>query len=220
MRPAADLAPVKIALVFAFTGPDVSGGQEFNSAIAAFIKEHGDTIDGHKIVFTRHDTGGPNPEIVKRMVQEAIVNDKADIIIGLSYTPDVLAAAAISTQAKTPLFIVNASTSNIMANAPYMVRFGFTSGQVAAPLAQWAAKNGIHTVYNLMTDYGPGIDAGQQFSKAFEAAGGKMLGEVRVPLYSPDFTAFVARVKDAKPDAVVRVSRCGSGSGTILEGLG
>jgi branched-chain amino acid transport system substrate-binding protein len=116
-----------------------------------------------------------------------------------------------------PLFIVNASTAGIFANAPYMARFGFTSGQVAVPLAQWAYEDGIRSVFNLLTDYGPGIDAGTQFTKAFEAAGGKIQGEVRVPLLSQDYSSYVARVKDAKADAVFVFLGAGPEPGRFLK---
>jgi branched-chain amino acid transport system substrate-binding protein len=69
-------------------------------------------------------------------------------------------------------------------------------------MAQWAAKNGIKKVYTVVADYGPGLDAEAAFTKAFQAAGGQMIGSVHTPLQNPDFAPFVQRVKDAKPEAV------------------
>jgi branched-chain amino acid transport system substrate-binding protein len=69
-------------------------------------------------------------------------------------------------------------------------------------MATWAAKNGIKTVYTLVTDYAPGLDAEKQFKATFEAAGGKVVDSVRTPLRNPEFAPYVQRIKDAKPDAV------------------
>jgi branched-chain amino acid transport system substrate-binding protein len=74
--------------------------------------------------------------------------------------------------------------------------------QITVPLAKWAFKNGVKTVYNVLADYQPGIDGGKAFSETFTAAGGKMVGEVRVPVNNTEFSAYLQRVKDAKPDAV------------------
>jgi branched-chain amino acid transport system substrate-binding protein len=150
------------------------------------------------------------------MAQELIVQEKVDLLAGLAFTPNAIAVAAISTQAKKPLFIVNAATSGIIAKAPYAVRFGFTTAQTTVPFAQWAAKSGMKTAYAMFQDYGPGIDAGAAFAQAFTAAGGKMLGEVRVPLNNADFTAYVQRVKDAKPDAMYVFLNAGGAAQALL----
>jgi branched-chain amino acid transport system substrate-binding protein len=105
----------------------------------------------------------------------------------------------VSTQAKVPFFIVNAATSGIMAKAPYTARFGFTQAQITDAFGRWAAKTQGNTAYALFQDYGPGIDAGTTFQKAFKEAGGTLLGEARIPVDNRDFTAYVQRAKDAKP---------------------
>ena len=179
----AQQGPVKIGIVFSFSGGDnVEQGKEFDAAIAAYQKEHGDTAGGRKIVLIKRDDTGIAPELV-----------------GTSYTPNAIAMSQVSTQAKVPFFIVNAATSGIMAKAPYTARFGFTQTQITDAFGRWAAKTQGNTAYALFQDYGPGIDAGTTFEKAFTAAGGTVLGESRIPVDNKDFTAYVQRAKDAKP---------------------
>jgi branched-chain amino acid transport system substrate-binding protein len=107
--------------------------------------------------------------------------------------------AQVSTQAKVPFFIVNAATSGILAKAPYTARFGFTQTQITDAFGRWAAKTQGNTAYTLFQDYGPGIDAGQTFQRAFKDAGGTIIGEARIPVGNKDFTAYIQRAKDAKP---------------------
>src|ERR1041384_6014173 len=54
----------------------------------------------------------------------------------------------------------------------------------------------------MVTDFGPGIDAEQAFQKAFTAAGGEIVGSLRMPVANPDFSAFVQRAKDTAPDGI------------------
>jgi branched-chain amino acid transport system substrate-binding protein len=100
------------------------------------------------------------------------------------------------------MVIMNAATSSITTKSPYAVRVSLTLPQVSAPIATWAAKQGIKSVYTLVSDYAPGADARMQFQKTFEAAGGKVVGSVEVPLQNPDFAPYIQRIKDAKPEAV------------------
>jgi branched-chain amino acid transport system substrate-binding protein len=213
---AADEPPVKVGIIFSYTGATASAGRTFDAAVNLWMKQHGDTVAGRKIVLIRRDDTGIAPDTAKRLAQELIVQDQVDLLAGLAFTPNAIAVATVSTQARKPLFIVNSATSNIIAKAPYAVRFGFTTAQTTTPFAQWAAKSGAKTGYALYQDYGPGIDAGAAFSQSFTAAGGKMLGEVRVPLNNADFTAYVQRVKDAHPDVLYVFLNAGGAAQALL----
>lgn len=214
---AADSGPIKIGFVSSFSGDSAAQGREQDAAIAAFIKVHGDTVAGRKIVILKRDDTGIAPDVSKRLAQELVVQDKVDLLMGITYTPNAIAVAGVSTAAKVPFFLINASTSNIIAKQPYTVRFGMTTAQVTVPLAQWAFKNGIKTAFAVFQDYGPGIDAGAAFSQTFTAQGGKMLGEVRVPITNADYSAYLARVRDAKPDAVFVFDNATSGGPQFLK---
>src|SRR5207244_4760082 len=63
-------------------------------------------------------------------------------------------------------------------------------------------KNGVKRAATLVSDYNPGIDAENAFKSGFTAAGGQVLESIRVPLRSPEFSPFVQRTKDAKPEVV------------------
>ena len=196
--------PIKIGVVLSYSGGDnVILGKMADAAFAAYMKEHGDTIAGRKVVLIKRDDTGIAPETAARLAQELIVQDHIDLLIGASYTPNAIAMGKVSTQAKVPYFIVNAATSNIFKTNPYTARFGFTTGQISEPFAKWAFNfQHAKTAYAVFQDYGPGIDAGTTFEKTFTAAGGKVLGESRMPLDTKDFSAYIQKVKDAKPDVM------------------
>src|SRR5436305_1195705 len=69
-------------------------------------------------------------------------------------------------------------------------------------LGEWAYKNGIRKAYTMASDYGPGLDAEGAFSGAFKAAGGEVIGTVKMAVANPDFSAYVQRAKDVNPESI------------------
>lgn len=195
-------APVKVGFVAPFSGGAADFGRQMEAGARAYLKLHGDTFAGRRIQLIIRDTGGPNPEVAKRLAQELVTRDKVDFLAGFGFTPEAMAVAPVATEARKPMVVMNAASSVVTTRSPYIVRFSMTLPQVSAPMATWAAKNGIRKVYTLVTDYAPGIDSETAFRKAFEAAGGQVVDSVRVPLRNPEFAPFVQRIKDARPEAV------------------
>jgi branched-chain amino acid transport system substrate-binding protein len=131
-----------------------------------------------------------------------VVRDKVDILAGFVLTPNAIAAADISAEAKKLMVIMNAGTSIITTKSPYSTRTAVTLPQVSEAFGQWAAASGTKKVYSMVSDYGPGHDAEQGFHRAFKEAGGEIVGSVRFPVANPDFSAFVQRAKDLNPEAI------------------
>jgi branched-chain amino acid transport system substrate-binding protein len=72
-------------------------------------------------------------------------------------------------------------------------------------------------VVTFVSDYGPGIDAEKVFVKDFTRAGGKVVASLRAPLRNPDYAPFLARVKDAKPDALFVFVPSGEGAAVLKQ---
>lgn len=194
--------PFKVGVVASMSGVYGVGGQQLQNGINAFLKLHGDEVEGRKVEVIYRDTAGPNPEVAKRVAQELLTRDKVDVLAGFDFTPTALAVAPLATQAKKPLIVMNAATSIITERSPFIVRTSFTTAQTSHPMGEWAARNGLKNVYITVADFAPGHEAATWFKKAFTDAGGKIAGEVALPIMSPDFGPFLQRVRDAKPDAV------------------
>ena len=193
---------VKIGVIAEFSGPFADYGQQIVGGMKTYLKQHGDVFGGKKIELIVKDTTGPAPDIAKRHAQELVTRDSVDILAGFGLTPNALAVAPVSAEARKPMVVMNAATSVITTRSPYIVRVSHTLPQDTQPMAQWAAKNGIKRVFTLVSDFGPGVDAETTFVKAFKAAGGEIVDSVRTPLANPDFAPFLQRIKDSKPEAV------------------
>ncbi|RTL49119.1 MAG: ABC transporter substrate-binding protein [Rhodocyclaceae bacterium] len=193
---------LKIGLILPLSGPFAAYGKQIKNGVDLYLKQKGDVFGGRKVELVIKDDAGTQPELSKRDAQELVVKDNVDILAGFGLTPAALAVAPVATEAKKPMVIMNAATSVITTKSPYIVRTSHTLPQLTAPIASWALKNNIKKVYTLVADYGPGIDSEKQFQKTFTAGGGQITGEVRVPLKNPDFSPFLQKIKDAKPEAV------------------
>jgi branched-chain amino acid transport system substrate-binding protein len=196
--------PVKIGLIMTLSGQFADAGAQMDNGVKAYIKQFGDTVAGRKIEIIRKDSGGMAPDVAKRLAQELVVRDKVDIIAGFVLTPNALAAGDVSAEAKKFMVVMNAATSIVTAKSPYMVRTSVTLPQVAETFGTWAAtKGGVKKTYTMVTDYGPGHDFEAGFTRAFKAAGGEVIGSVRFPVASPDFSAFIQRAKDLNPESMM-----------------
>jgi branched-chain amino acid transport system substrate-binding protein len=193
---------VKIGLIISYSGQFADTAAQMDNGIKLYVKQHGDTVVGKKLEFVRKDTGGIAPDVAKRLAQELVVRDHADIIAGFALTPNALAAGDVSAEAKKFMVVMNAATSIITTKSPYIARTSVTTPQLNQTLGTWAAKHGIKTVYTMVSDYGPGIDGETAFQLGFKEGGGEIVGSVRFPVANPDFSAFVQRAKDANPDAI------------------
>jgi branched-chain amino acid transport system substrate-binding protein len=193
---------IKVGLIVESSGGFAAQARQIVNGAKAYVQAHGDHVAGKKVELIVKDTGGPAPDVAKRLAQELVTRDKVQFLGGFVLTPNALAVAPVATEAKVPTIIMNAATSIITTKSPYFARVSFTLPQVTAPLAEWAAKNNIKKVYTLVSDYGPGNDAEGTFKKVFTSQGGQVVGSVKVPLKNPDFSPFIQRIKDAKPEAV------------------
>ncbi|MQR00741.1 ABC transporter substrate-binding protein [Glaciimonas soli] len=209
---------IKIGVIAAFSGPFANYGKQMEGGIKAYMAQHGDSVAGKKIEIIIKDTTGPSPEIAKRLAQELVVRDKVDFLAGFGLTPEALAVAPIAEQAKKPMIVMNAATSAITTKSNYIARFSMTLPQVSAPMAKWAVKNNIKKVVTLVADYGPGIDAEAAFKSELVKGGGVVTEAIRVPLSNPDFSPYIQRIKDAKPDAVFIFVPAGEQSIAFMKG--
>ena len=193
---------VKIGLIMAYSGQFADTAAQIDNGVKLYMKQHGDTVAGKKIELIRKDTGGPNPDVAKRLAQELVVRDGADILAGFTLTPEALAASDVSAEAKKFMVIMNAATSIITTKSDFSARTSMTLPMIGESAGTWAVKSGIKKAYTMVSDFGPGHDAEGAFQRAFKAGGGEIIGSVRMPVANPDFSAFVQRAKDLNPESI------------------
>jgi branched-chain amino acid transport system substrate-binding protein len=210
---------IKIGVINPYSGQFADTAAQMDNGFKLYMKQHGDTVAGKKLELIRKDTGGIAPDVAKRLAQELIVRDRADILTGFDLTPNTLAAGDVSAEAKKFMVVMNAATSIITLKSPYIARTSGTTPQFDYTFGTWAAKDGIKRIYTMVSDYGPGIDSETWFHNGFKEAGGEIVGSVRFPVANPDFSAFVQRAKDANADGIYAFVPGGAQPGALGKAL-
>jgi branched-chain amino acid transport system substrate-binding protein len=193
---------VKIGLILPYSGQFADPTAQTDNGVKLYLKQHGDKLGGMNVEIIRKDAGGINPPVAKRLAQELVTRDNVDILTGFALTPNALAAADVSAEAKKFMVVMNAATAIVTTKSPYMVRVSFTIPQLNQTLATWAHQHGLKSAYMMVTDFGPGLDAEAAFAKGFKEAGGEIVGSVRMAVQNPDFSAYVQRAKDLNPQGI------------------
>ena len=193
---------VKIGVILPLSGQFADLATQMDNGIKLYMKQKGDTVAGKKIEIIRKDSGGVAPDVATRLAQELITRDNVDILAGLLLSPNAIAVSKVAAEAKKFTVIMNAATTVIITMSPYSVRTSMTLPSVASTAGAWAYKSGLRKAYTMVSDFAPGKDAEAAFQEAFKAAGGEIIGSVRMPVANPDFSAFVQRAKDLSPELI------------------
>jgi branched-chain amino acid transport system substrate-binding protein len=197
-RGAAAQDVIKIGACLSLVGGFQTVGRQALAGAKLYMQLNGDRVAGKKLeLIVRDDTGVP--DVARRIVQEMIVNEKVNIVLG-GITPTALSLGQLVTQAKIPTVVIISGASITIDRSPYMTRTSFTLGQSSMIMGDWAAKNGSRKVVSLVNDWAPGAEAETAFVNAFTAGGGQVMEKLKVPLANPDFAPFLQRIRDIGPD--------------------
>jgi branched-chain amino acid transport system substrate-binding protein len=190
-------APFKIGLLTVKTGPLAQGGIQMEQGIATFLKEKANALSGQKIEFISADTGG-NPAGAKTKAQELIERDKVNVIIGPLAAFELLAILDYVRDNKTPLISLAAAEDVTQRRAnPYIIRPSATSAQCCHVMGDYAAKDlKFKRAATISEDFAFGYEQMSGFQRVFEDAGGKVVKKLWPPLVTPDYTPYIAQIKN------------------------
>src|SRR6185295_5769509 len=194
---------VKLGVVLPYTGVGAEFGQQVDRGMQMFMKLNPGAFGPYKIEIVKRDSKNPSGAEAKVAVQELVAQEKVDLLTGFIYSPDAIASAALATEAKKPMVIMNAGTAWITNLSPMISRVSFSMWHAGHSMGVAAVKNlKAKTAVIGYTDFPPGKDSLDAFKRGFEGAGGKVIDEIPMagPAQVPDFTPFFQRAKDKKPD--------------------
>ena len=192
---------IKVGVIGSFTGPYAGWKEHFQNGLDLYLSQNEQRLKGARIELIYRDTGGNNPARAKQLAQELVTRDGAQYLVGGDFTPTSLAIAQVSDQAMVPFINFN-STSIVTTKSRYTVRMSASPLTIMYPLGRWARDNGIKTAVTLVADFAPGHDTAAAVHSAFESAGTKILLDIRVPLDTTDFSSYMQRIQELRPDGV------------------
>src|SRR5215467_4673483 len=190
-------APFKIGLLTVKTGPLAQGGIQMEQGIATLMKEKGNTLAGRKVELLVADTGG-SPAGAKTKAQELIERDKVNVILGPLAAFELLAITDYVREQSTPLISLAAAEDVTQRKAnPFIIRPSATSAQCCHVMGDYASKElKYKRAATISEDFAFGYEQMAGFQRVFEDNGGKVVKKLWPPLVTPDYTPFIAQIKD------------------------
>ena len=175
---------------------DGAGGVE---AARMAIADAGGQIDGKKIelVFADHQN---KADVAAARAREWFDQQKIDMLIGGTNAGVNLALAGIAAERKKPFFAIGAAASDLTGSqcTPYTVHWAYDTVALARGTGSAVVKAGGKTWYFLTADYAFGHALERDTANVVKAAGGQVVGQVRAPLNSSDFSSFLLQAQSSK----------------------
>ncbi|HWT09558.1 MAG TPA: ABC transporter substrate-binding protein, partial [Roseomonas sp.] len=141
------------------------------------------------------------PDVAVTKVRAALERDKVDFIVGVVFSNILQAIIRPVTESGTFLISTNAGPSTFAGRGcnPNFFTTSYNNDQVHAVMGQVAQDNGYRRVFVMVPNYQAGRDAVAGFKSKFQ---GEVVDEVFVPLAQLDFSAELAKIAAARPDAI------------------
>jgi len=194
-------ADINVGVLVSATGPAASLGIPEKNTFALMPT----TIAGEKVKYIVLDDASDTTTAVKN-TRKLLTEDKVDVIIGSTITPNSLAMVDIAAEAETPM-ISMAASARIVDPANPKTRWIFKTPQSDALMADAIAVSmkaaGVTTMgYIGFADaYGDGWLA--EMKRSAQLAGIKVIAEEKYNRNDTSVTGQVLKLIAAKPDAVL-----------------
>jgi branched-chain amino acid transport system substrate-binding protein len=199
--PAAE-EPVRIGLLLAKTG-DIAAQTEYlaNGTYLA-LEERGNKIMGRPAELVWYDE--PSPQGSQQNMQKLVQEARVCAVLGGSLSSNALAEQATAAQLKVP-FVCNNAAATAMNGANcnrYTFRLNTPVATQAAMFAPFIMGYGKKW-YFLTASYAFGQDIAKSFKHILTQAGGTIVGDDTVPLNTPDYSSFILKIRQARPDMIL-----------------
>jgi branched-chain amino acid transport system substrate-binding protein len=201
-QPAA--AQVKIGILNDQSGVYADYGGKYSVEAAKMaIEDFGGQVLGQKIELVTADHQN-KPDLAVAIARRWYDAEGVDMITELTTSSVALAVQQLSKEKKKIDIVVGAATSRISGDActPYSFHWAFDTRALAVGTGGALVKAGGDTWFFLTADYAFGYSLEKDTSDIVNQNGGKVLGSVRVPLNSSDFSSFLLQAQSSKAKIV------------------
>ena len=177
---------------------DGQGGVE---AIKMAIADAGGAVAGKKVevLFADHQN---KADIAAAKAREWFDTQGLDMLIGGTNSGTALAMAKVAAEKKKPFLVVGAATSALTNDqcTPYTVHYAYDTVALAKGTGNAVVKAGGKSWFFLTADYAFGAALQNDTSNVVKAAGGTIVGSVKVPLNVSDFSSFLLQAQASKAE--------------------
>src|SRR5580693_6924187 len=179
------------------------GGKSSVEAARMAIEDFGGSVLGQKIDLVTADHQN-KPDLAVSIARRWYEVEGVDMITELTTSSVALAVQELSNDKKKIDIVVGAATSRITGDActPYGFHWAFDTHSLAVGTGGALVKAGGDSWFFLTADYAFGYSLEKDTSDIVKENGGKVLGSVRIPLNSSDFSSFLLQAQSSKAKVI------------------
>ena len=190
-------APIRIGLVLDMSSAlsEVSGRNSVEAARMA-IEDFGATVLGRKVEAFGIDDQS-KPDVAASLVRGWIGRKEVDALLAGSSSVVGLAVHELGRTNKVPVFIAGPANPAFTGSAcsPMTIQFVWDNYGVATTIGKELMKRHVDTWFLIAADNANGQAGVDFFSAAVNGAGGKILGVVKHPTNSADFSSYLLQAQ-------------------------
>ena len=168
-------------------------------AIKMAIADFGGSVNGKKIEFISADHQN-KADIAASKAREWFDQQGLDMLVGGSNSATALAMAKVAAEKKKPFIAIGPGTSRLTNEecTPYTVHYAYDTVALARGTSTALVKQGYKDWFFLTADYVFGQSLEKDASDVIKSSGGKVVGAVRHPLATSDFSSFLLQAQTSK----------------------
>lgn len=195
---------VRIGVVTPLTGDVATFGESVRNGAVLWAEEvnaKGGLLGGKVVLNVLDDRNIPaeTANVVSKLVSQ-----KVHAIVGSVASKCTLAGAPIAQAAKVPMISPTSTNEAVTKVGDYIFRACFIDPFQGTVMAKFAytklnARNAA-MLYDIGNDYTKGL--AENFKKAFEALGGKIVASETYGVGESDFSAQLTKIRSARPDVL------------------
>lgn len=193
-------ADVKIGFTGPLSGPVAAVGQDQYDGFMLGIESLGKKLGGEAVTVLREDDQ-LKPELGNQIARKLIDRDKVDAIVGLGFSNVLMASLPRIVESGTVAIATNAGPSPLAGSGclPNVFSMSWQNDGAAEAMGKYAQDSGYKRVYLMAPNYQAGKDYIAGFKRFYK---GQVLDEVYTQVNQPDYSAEIAQLQAASPDAV------------------
>ena len=191
---------VKVGFIATFSGPGGVTGTHLYDGFMLGIEHSGGKLGGLAAEVIKEDDQ-LKPDVGLQAAQKLLQRDKVDFISGIVFSNVMMAIYKPVIDAQTFLIGSNAGPSPIAGAqcSPFFFSTSWQNDDPHAAMGKHLQDKGIKRLYLMAPNYQAGKDALTGVKRMFK---GEIVDEVYTTINQPDYSAEIATLRSAKPDAL------------------
>jgi branched-chain amino acid transport system substrate-binding protein len=197
-------APLKLGGILDMSGlyADITGAGSETAARMA-VEDFGGEVLGRKVEIIAADHLN-KADLAANIARDMLDNQGVEMLWDVAASATALAAGEIA-KARNKIVIFNGPGSIRLSNeacGPFTVHYVFDTFAQANVTGLAAVKSGLDSWFFLTADYAFGQDLEKDTTNVVVKSGGKVLGAVRHPLNTSDFSSYLLQAQASKAKVI------------------